>query len=135
MMALSLYLGWLGPSFAGLVGLWLLLGAGASLVMTPTGRLLKRSCQPEERPALFAAQFSLSHSCWLVTYPLAGWLGVNLGLTGTFALLGTVALAATGLAALIWHAHDPMALEHEHAAQSHTHLHYHDEHHQHEHEG
>ncbi|BBI76134.2 MFS transporter [Vreelandella aquamarina] len=101
----------------------------------PTGRLLKRSCQPEERPALFAAQFSLSHSCWLVTYPLAGWLGVNLGLTGTFALLGTVALAATGLAALIWHAHDPMALEHEHAAQSHTHLHYHDEHHQHEHEG
>ncbi len=89
--------------------------------------------QPEERPALFAAQFSLSHSCWLVTYPLAGWLGVNLGLTGTFALLGTVALAATGLAALIWHAHDPMALEHEHAAQSHTHLHYHDEHHQHEH--
>ena len=103
--------------------------------MTPSGRLLKRSCQPEDRPALFAAQFSLSHSCWLVTYPLAGWLGVNLGLTGTFALLGTVALAATGLAALIWHAHDPMALEHEHAAQSHTHLHYHDEHHQHEHEG
>ena len=135
MLALSLYLGWLGPSFTGLAGLWLLLGAGASLVMTPSGRLLKRSCQPVDRPALFAAQFSLSHSCWLVTYPLAGWLGVNLGLTGTFALLGTVALAATGLAALIWHAHDPMALEHEHAAQSHTHLHYHDEHHQHEHEG
>lgn len=102
MMALSLYLGWLGPSFMGLVGLWLLLGAGASLVMTPTGRLLKRSCQSEDRPALFAAQLSLSHSCWLVTYPLAGWLGVSLGLMGTFALLGTVALIATGLAALIW---------------------------------
>ncbi|MBL1269781.1 MAG: MFS transporter [Halomonas sp.] len=135
MMALSLYLGWLGPSFAGLVGLWLLLGAGASLVMTPSGRLLKRSCQPEDRPALFAAQFSLSHSCWLVTYPLAGWLGVNLGLTGTFALLGTIALAATALTALIWHKPDLMTLEHEHAAITHTHLHYHDEHHQHEHEG
>ncbi|HDZ48216.1 hypothetical protein LCGC14_0026830 [marine sediment metagenome] len=135
MMALSLYLGWLGPSFAELVGLWLLLGAGASLVMTPTGRLLKRSCQPEDRPALFAAQFSLSHSCWLVTYPLAGWLGVNLGLTGTFALLGTVALATTGLAALIWPRQEAMVIEHEHAPQNHTHLHYHDEHHQHEHEG
>ncbi|MGE6605282.1 MFS transporter [Halomonas sp. NPDC076908] len=135
MMALSLYLGWLGPSFAGLVGLWLLLGAGASLVMTPTGRLLKRSCQPEDRPALFAAQFSLSHSCWLVTYPLAGWLGVNLGLKGTFALLGAVALAATALTALIWHRRDPMIVEHEHIPISHTHRHYHDEHHQHEHEG
>ncbi|WP_336269447.1 MULTISPECIES: MFS transporter [Vreelandella] len=135
MMALSLYLGWLGPSFTGLTGLWLLLGAGASLVMTPSGRLLKRSCQPEDRPALFAAQFSLSHSCWLVTYPLAGWLGVNVGLTGTFALLGTIALAATALTALIWHKSDLRTLEHEHAAITHTHLHYHDEHHQHEHEG
>lgn len=135
LMTVSLYLGLTGPEFAGLLGLWLLLGAGASLVMTPTGSLLKRSCQPEDRPALFAAQFSLSHGCWLVTYPLAGWMGVHLGLTGTFALLGTIALAATAIASLVWHAHDPMLLEHQHTPMSHTHLHTHDEHHQHEHEG
>lgn len=135
LMASSLYLGLLGPGFAGLLGLWLLLGAGASLVMTPGGRLLKRSCLPEDRPALFAVQFSLSHGCWLFTYPLAGWMGTNAGLTGAFAMLGAIALAATGLAALVWRAHDPMLLEHEHASLTHTHLHYHDEHHRHEHEG
>ena len=127
LMTLSLYLGVFGPGVAGLIGLWLLLGAGASLVMTPTGRLLKRSCQPEDRPALFAAQFSLSHSCWLVTYPLAGWMGFNLGLAGTFVLLGTMALAATGLAALVWRDPDPMVLEHEHISMTHTPLHYQDE--------
>src|SRR5690625_7738926 len=95
MMALSLYLGWLGPSFMGLVGLWLLLCAGASLVMTPAGRLLKRSCQSEDRPARFAAQISLSHSCWLVTYPLAGCLGVSPGLMGRLGLLGTRAVTVT----------------------------------------
>lgn len=135
LMTLSLYLGVFGPEFTGLLGLWLLLGAGASLVMTPTGRLLKRSCQPEDRSALFAAQFSLSHSCWLATYPLAGWMGAHLGLAGTFALLGTIAMAATGLAALVWRSHDPTILKHEHAPMTHTHLHYQDEHHQHEHEG
>ncbi|QOR39110.1 MFS transporter [Billgrantia diversa] len=135
LMTLSLYLGLSAPGFGGLLGLWLLLGAGASLVMTPTGRLLKRSCQPEDRPALFAAQFSLSHGCWLLTYPLAGWMGANLGLIGTFALLGTLALLATALAAYAWPRHDPMEIEHEHAPMTHTHLHYHDDHHQHEHEG
>jgi len=69
LMTLSLYLGLTDPEFAGLLGLWLLLGAGASLVMTPTGRLLKRSCQPEDRAALFAAQFSLSHGCWPIRWP------------------------------------------------------------------
>ncbi|HAA44909.1 MAG: major facilitator transporter [Halomonas sp. 54_146] len=134
-MALSLYLGWLGPSFAGLIGLWLLLGAGASMVMTPTGRLLKRSCQAEDRPALFAAQFSLSHGCWLITYPLAGWIGLNMGMAGTFAMLGTVALTATGLAAFAWPRRDPIEIAHDHSPLLHSHLHYHDEHHQHEHEG
>ena len=134
-MALSLYLGWLGPSFAGLVGLWWLLGAGASMVMTPTGRLLKRSCQPQDRPALFAAQFSLSHCCWLFTYPLAGWLGLNVGMTEAFAMLGTVALTATVLAMFAWPRRDLDTLLHEHFPLTHSHLHYHDEHHQHEHEG
>ena len=45
---------------------WALLGLGYSAVQTPTGRLLRRSAQPVDRPALFAAQFALSHACWLL---------------------------------------------------------------------
>ncbi|WP_165350330.1 hypothetical protein [Xylanimonas protaetiae] len=43
---------------------------------------------------MFAAEFSLSHLCWLVTYPLAGWLGAA-GLAPTALLLALVAAAAT----------------------------------------
>lgn len=135
LMTVSLFLGLLAPGFVGLMGLWLLLGAGASLVMTPTGRLLKQSCQPEDRPALFAAQFSLSHGCWLLAYPLAGWVGAEVGLIETFALLGTIALVSTALATRLWPSREPILLEHDHAPVEHTHLHCHDEHHQHEHEG
>lgn len=135
LMTLSLFLGLLAPGFAGLLGLWFLLGAGASLVMTPAGRLLKQSCQPEDRPALFATQFSLSHGCWLIAYPLAGWFGAQVGLLETFALLGTLALVATGLAFRVWPSQDPIILMHDHKFVEHTHLHFHDEHHQHAHEG
>ncbi|MDV6320073.1 MFS transporter [Chromohalobacter sp. HP20-39] len=135
LMTLSLFLGLLAPGFVGLLGLWLLLGAGASMVMTPTGRLLKQSCQPEDRPALFAAQFSLSHGCWLLAYPLSGWFGAHVGLIETFALLGTIALVSTALSARFWPSRDSIHLEHDHSPGAHTHLHYHDEHHQHEHEG
>jgi hypothetical protein len=62
-----------------LVVLWACAGVGYSLSQTPGGRLLRRSSTAEDRPALFAAQFALSHSCWLVTYPLAGWVGAAWG--------------------------------------------------------
>ncbi|MEP4545657.1 MAG: MFS transporter [Saccharospirillum sp.] len=135
LMTVSLFFGLLAPGFVGLIGLWFLLGVGASMVMTPSGRLLKQSCHPEDRPALFAAQFSLSHGCWLVAYPLAGWVGAEVGLSETFTLLGTIALVSTVIAARIWPSHDPKVFEHEHTPLEHTHLHYHDDQHQHEHEG
>lgn len=50
------------------------LRVGYSAMLTPSGRLLRRSAHPEDRPAIFAAQFALSHACWLVAYPLAGLL-------------------------------------------------------------
>ena len=60
-----------------LLPVWFVLGAANSAVLTPTGRLLRRSAHAEDRPALFAAQFALSHACWLVAYPLAGWVGAD----------------------------------------------------------
>jgi MFS family permease len=87
-----------GPFLAGhtaLLILWFVLGLGYSTAQTPSGRLLRRSSNPEDRPALFAAQFALSHACWLLFYPLAGWLGAHHGMPVTFAVLGAAgALAA-----------------------------------------
>jgi H+ antiporter protein len=104
----------LGLNWPVLLGAWLLVGLGYSAVLTPSGRLLRRSAHPEDRPALFAAQFALSHACWLVTYPLSGWLMTQFG---PVAALGTLAALAGigGLSALrLWPQEDPEILEHSH---------------------
>ena len=67
-------------NLATLLALWALVGFGFSLTQTPIGRILNRSARPEDRPAVFAAQFALSHAAWLITYPLAGWVGSAYGL-------------------------------------------------------
>lgn len=123
------------PGFGPLLALWFVLGAANAAVLTPVGRLLRRSTGAEDRPPVFAAQFALSHACWLVTYPLAGWLGVALGLDVSFAVLGGLALIATVAAIRLWPATDQDALWHHHEAVRHQHRHVHDEHHQHQHEG
>jgi len=94
--------------------IWFVLGAAYSGVLTPAGRLLRRSAHKEDRPALFAAQFALSHACWLLTYPLAGWLGGTLGLSVTAGVLAVLAGAGAALAVLSWPRSDPEVLEHVH---------------------
>lgn len=104
---------------------WALIGAGCSLALTPGARLLRRSADPADRPALFAADFALSHACWLLCYPLAGWLATAANLTTAFLVLG--ALAATGVvvARRLWPANDPEVVEHGHddLEPHHEHLH------------
>jgi MFS family permease len=92
--------------FGALLVVWLALGVGLSLVKTPSGLLIRRSGSAEERPELFAAQFSLSHACWLATYPIAGVVGSTLGLPATAWLLAALAAVAVALAALAWPAPD-----------------------------
>lgn len=58
-----------------LLGTWLILGMGTSLINTPSSRLLAEASSPENRNLVYTAQFALSHACFLVTYPLAGWIG------------------------------------------------------------
>lgn len=94
--------------------LWAALGLGNGLVLTPTGRLLRRSAPAGDRPAIFAAQFALSHACWLLAYPLAGWLGVAAGLGATFLVMAALAVAGTVLAARFWPAADEWPVPHEH---------------------
>lgn len=97
-----------------LLGAWLLVGLGYSAVLTPSGRLLRRSAHASDRPALFAAQFALSHACWLVTYPLSGWLLTVFGVVP--ALFGLAFIAAIGMfiALRLWPPGDPVVLEHTH---------------------
>ena len=102
------------PSYQWLLPLWFVLGAGYSLALTSSGRLLRRSSHPEDRPALFAAQFALSHACWLVTYPLAGWAGAALGLPATSVMLAAIAATALGAAVWLWPSGDPEVLDHAH---------------------
>jgi MFS family permease len=134
-MAVGMAAGMLMPALAGLLAIWFLIGVGSSLVQTPAGRLLRRSAHDEDRPALFSAQFALSHACWLVTYLIAGVVGNQIGLLWTFGLLGLLVIGSSVLAWRLWPAADPEVVEHEHAALRHEHLHVHDEHHQHGHEG
>jgi predicted MFS family arabinose efflux permease len=131
----GLLLGLTGPGLAALLPIWFLLGAGGSLILTPAGRLLTRSAHEGDRPAIFGAQFALSHACWLVAYPLAGLIGGLFGLSAAFAVLATVALASTAAALVLWPARDPSEMAHTHEALEHEHLHVHDEHHKHVHEG
>ncbi|WP_241081415.1 MFS transporter [Achromobacter xylosoxidans] len=113
-LAAGLLVGTALTGYGWLLPLWLVLGLGYSLAQTPSGRLLRRSAHQEDRPALFAAQFALSHACWLITYPLAGWLSANASPATTFLVMGCVAAVAVGMAAFIWPAQDPAQVPHTH---------------------
>ncbi|BBG03303.1 MULTISPECIES: MFS transporter [Pseudonocardia] len=106
---LGLYPSWTVAVFA-----WALVGLGPGWIMVSTGRLLRVSAGPGQRPALFSAQFSLSHACWLLTYPLTGWLTVAVGLTGTWLVLAVLAVLGTGAAAALWPRTDADLIRHRH---------------------
>ena len=125
LIAVGLLLGYaVATRYAWLLPLWFVLGLGYSMAQTPAGRLLRRSSHEEDRPALFAAQFALSHACWLVTYPLAGWLGAKAGVEFSFAVLGALGIAAVTVAARLWPNDDPAEIEHRHQdlPSDHTHI-------------
>jgi len=118
---------------ASLIALWALIGFGFSLTQTPIGRIINRSAREADRGAVFAAQFALSHACWLVTYPLAGWVGAGAGLSVAALLLAGI--GALGLVAVlrIWPAEDQSVLSHDHPdlPPDHPHLSQHGSHHSH----
>ncbi|MEU9233751.1 MFS transporter [Streptomyces subrutilus] len=93
---------------------WAAIGAASCAVLTPGGRVVRRSTADPDLPCAFAARFSLSHGCWLLTYPLAGFLAAWAGLAVTALVLGGVCLAATAAAAAVWPARDPSRLDHVH---------------------
>ncbi|MBM7517259.1 MFS transporter [Nocardioides nitrophenolicus] len=89
-------------SWALAASIWVAVGGGMALIVTPTGRVVRRSATPEALPKLFAAQFSLSHLAWLVTYPVAGWVGTSLGLTPAWSILLVLAAGGAVAARVLW---------------------------------
>jgi MFS family permease len=117
--ALALAIGLaLGPlvatTYQGLLALWLVLGCSYSLTLTPVGRVLRRSAHAEDRPALFAAQFALSHACWLIAYPLAGYVSASLGALAAFWSLAILCGAGAIITAAIWPSKEAVSVEHSH---------------------
>jgi MFS family permease len=123
LMIIGMFLGILAVSQASLMVLWFILGLGYSTAQTPSGRLLRRSSHPEDRPALFAAQFALSHACWLLFYPLAGWFGTHYGMPVTFTVLGSAGAVCLLIALRVWPTKDPEVIEHEHTTLPTEHAH------------
>jgi H+ antiporter protein len=109
-----------------LLAIWVVLGMGYSMVQTPGGRLLRRSAHAPDRPALFAAQFALSHACWLITYPLAGWLGAQVGMAATLLVLAVVTALGAIAAPRLWPAPDQEVVAHVHDDLQADHPHVHD---------
>ena len=82
--------------------IWVTIGGGMALIVTPTGRVIRGSAPKHELPAAFAAQFSLSHLAWLVTYPIAGWVGSASGFTLAWSILAALAITGAIAAQMLW---------------------------------
>ncbi|WP_344187378.1 MFS transporter, partial [Arthrobacter koreensis] len=88
-----------------LLGLWFLLGAGNSTILTPSARLLREASTEETRPYVFTAQFSLSHACYIISYPLAGIAGAAAGLGLSSLALTILAMIGAAGAFISWPRH------------------------------
>jgi predicted MFS family arabinose efflux permease len=108
---------------------WFALGVAYSASVTPSGRLLRRSANADDRPAVFAAQFALSHGCWLIAYPLAGQIGAGFGQATAFGALAILAGLGVVFALILWpanensavpHSHDDLPPDHPHLREAHS---------------
>ncbi|MGV8942396.1 MAG: MFS transporter [Lysobacter sp.] len=116
-LAVTTFLWFADPNLVGwstLLPAWAVLGMAYAGLVTPGGRLLRRSAMDADLPSLFAAQFSLSHVCWLLAYPLAGWLGATRGMGVALAALGVLALTGMLVAWRVWPKNDSLVVPHEH---------------------
>ncbi|WP_422049173.1 MFS transporter [Shimia sp.] len=123
-----------GPlSWIGFLAIWLCAGLLYSAVMTPSGRLLKRSAHSEDRTAVFTAHFALSHACWLIAYPLAGWTATAGSQALSLGALSLIGLVSVWIGLRLWrpstadmpHEHPDLPPDHphlkEHGARKHAH--------------
>lgn len=90
------------PPWLVLLAVWILLGAATSMINTPSARLLRRAATDDTRSYLFTAQFSLSHACFILGYPVAGWVGAAAGQPASAVVLAALATLGTVAAHRLW---------------------------------
>ncbi len=133
-------------NLATLMLLWLVAGAGQSLVNLPAQTLIADRTPAASQGRVYGALFAWSHLWWALSYPLAGWIGSTFphvsflygSLMGGVLLLlvqlklspGQLRLNDTGASVALADGHEH---EHEHEPIWHEHEHRHDKHHQHDH--
>jgi MFS transporter, NRE family, putaive nickel resistance protein len=145
--AMLITLALLPANFANLAGifvLWVVAGAGQTLVNVPTQALIADRVAVDIQGRVYGAHFAWSHLWWAFSYPLAGLLGNELpthnffssSLAG-FALLLLICFALNPLKLIktkdgLWHQHSHSNNDnyhtHEHflsVDDSHNHLHFH----------
>ncbi|MFD1846646.1 MFS transporter [Arthrobacter flavus] len=101
-IAAAAVVAWTEQSWLLLLTLWTVLGAGTSMINTPSARLLRRAATDRTRNYLFTAQFSLSHACFIATYPIAGWVGAVWGQPAAAGVLAALATLGTVAALRLW---------------------------------
>ncbi len=101
-----------GPTaWIALATTWSILGIGTSMINTPSARILRRESEERTRTSIFTAQFSLSHAAFLITYPVAGWVGAQFGqFTAAAVLTGLATLAGLSAARLWSRSRDPVVV-------------------------
>jgi MFS family permease len=102
-LVLGMAAGLMVQGWGAMLVLWAWLGLGNGLALTLAGRLRCRSAEVGDRPALLAAQFALSHACWL---------GASAGIAATYATLAALAMLGVALAAAVWPRDAAAEIEH-----------------------
>ena len=69
-----------------------------ALVAIPSGTLLAEHTEESERGRAYAAHFALTHACWLITYPAAGYATTRFGAPLALTLAGVLCIAITSFA-------------------------------------
>ena len=108
------------------LAVWFLIGAGLSFMQVPVGALVRMSCHKSDLGAYFSANFSLSHLCWLVAYPAAGYASAWFGIREAFLIMGIIAAVAGCISWRIYPVPDETILVHTHEEMDHLHHHEHD---------
>jgi MFS transporter, NRE family, putaive nickel resistance protein len=116
-------------NLGGLLVLWIIAGIGQTLVNVPTQVLIADRVATELQGRVYGAHFAWSHLWWLLSYPLAGWLG-SLVPAHHFFYSSCIGF---GLLALVYVAFQPQQLTNLDQGQWHEHDHLHDGQHSHEH--
>ncbi len=116
-------------SLSGLLVLWVIAGAGQTLVNVMVQNLIADRVATEIQGRVYGAHFAWSHLWWSFAYPVAGWLGQYLPRYnfGVSSLVGLILLI------VVWLALRPQMFARLQQGQWHEHDHSHNKHHTHQH--